>query len=48
VLLESMYDLPGRTDVAKVVIDADTVTQKVPPKIVTRSPRVAKQKRAAS
>jgi ATP-dependent Clp protease ATP-binding subunit ClpX len=48
VLLETMYDLPGRTDVAKVVIDATCVTEKAAPKLVTRSPRVAKQKRAAS
>ncbi|MEY4400137.1 MAG: putative ATP-dependent Clp protease ATP-binding subunit [Actinomycetota bacterium] len=48
VLLETMYDLPGRTDVAKVVIDATCVTDKTAPRLVTRSPRVAKQKRAAS
>jgi len=48
VLLETMYDLPGRSDVAKVVIDGACVTDKSAPKLVTRSPRVAKQKRAAS
>jgi ATP-dependent Clp protease ATP-binding subunit ClpX len=48
VLLETMYDLPGRTDVAKVLIDAECVTKKSAPKLVTRSPRIAKQKRAAS
>jgi hypothetical protein len=30
------------------MIDADCVTRKTAPKLVTRSPRVAKQKRAAS
>jgi len=48
VLLDTMYDLPGRTDVAKVIIDANCVTDRVAPKMVTRSPRVAKPKRAAS
>jgi len=48
VLLDTMYDLPGRTDVAKVVIDADCVTSRAAPKITTRSPRVSKPKRAAS
>jgi ATP-dependent Clp protease ATP-binding subunit ClpX len=48
VLLDTMYDLPGRTDVAKVVIDEDCVTHRAAPKITTRSPRVSKPKRAAS
>ena len=48
VLLDMMYDLPGRTDVAKVTIDADCVTDRAAPKMVTRSPRVTKPKRAAS
>ncbi len=48
VLLDTMYDLPGRTDVAKVTIDANCVTERAAPKMVTRSPRVTKPKRAAS
>ncbi|NDC11023.1 MAG: ATP-dependent Clp protease ATP-binding subunit ClpX [Actinobacteria bacterium] len=48
VLLDTMYDLPGRTDVAKVIIDANCVADRVAPKMVNRSPRVAKPKRAAS
>jgi ATP-dependent protease Clp ATPase subunit len=43
-----MYDLPGRTDVAKVVIEANCVTDRAAPTITTRSPRVSKPKRAAS
>ena len=31
-----MYDLPGRTDVGRVVIDADTVRDKVNPTLVPR------------
>jgi len=46
VLLNTMYDLPGRTDIGKVVIDADTVNDKVNPTLVPRSsPR---QRKAAS
>jgi ATP-dependent Clp protease ATP-binding subunit ClpX len=48
VLLETMYDLPGRTDVAKVVIEEKCVTERGAPTIITRSPRVSKPKRAAS
>jgi ATP-dependent Clp protease ATP-binding subunit ClpX len=32
VLLNTMYDLPGRTDIGKVVIDETTVTEKVNPR----------------
>jgi len=48
VLLNVMYDLPGRTDVAKVVIDADSVLSKASPTLVPRNTRVARQRRAAS
>jgi ATP-dependent Clp protease ATP-binding subunit ClpX len=34
VLLDTMYDLPSRTDVARVVIDGDVVLQKVNPTLV--------------
>jgi len=46
VLLNTMYDLPGRTDIGKVVIDAETVTEKVNPTLVPRSS--ARQRKAAS
>ena len=48
VLLNTMYELPGRTDVAKVIVDVDTVVSKADPTIVPRSTRVARQRRAAS
>jgi ATP-dependent Clp protease ATP-binding subunit ClpX len=46
VLLNTMYDLPGRTDIGKVVIDADTVRNKVNPTLVPR--KAARQRKAAS
>ncbi|QRN80380.1 MAG: ATP-dependent Clp protease ATP-binding subunit ClpX [Nocardiopsis sp. BM-2018] len=49
VLLNTMYELPGRTDVGKVVIDGDTVREKVNPTLVPReSGRSGRQRRAAS
>ena len=36
VLLNTMYDLPGRTDIGRVVIDADTVREKTNPTLVPR------------
>ena len=48
-LLNTMFDLPGRTDVAKVIINADSVRTKAAPTLVLRSaPRVARPRRAAS
>ena len=46
VLLNTMYDLPGRTDVGKVVIDETTVIDKVNPTLVPRSS--GRQRKAAS
>ncbi len=46
VLLNTMYDLPGRTDIGKVVIDETTVTEKVNPTLVPRS--TGRQRKAAS
>ena len=46
VLLNTMYDLPGRTDVGKVVIDEKTVTEKVNPTLVPR--KAPRQRKAAS
>jgi ATP-dependent Clp protease ATP-binding subunit ClpX len=49
VLLNTMYELPGRTDVGKVVIDAETVASKVNPTLVPRDAgRTARPRRAAS
>ncbi|HSL73004.1 MAG TPA: ATP-dependent Clp protease ATP-binding subunit ClpX, partial [Ilumatobacteraceae bacterium] len=46
VLLNTMYDLPGRTDIGKVVIDETTVTEKVNPTLVPRTS--GRQRKAAS
>jgi ATP-dependent Clp protease ATP-binding subunit ClpX len=49
VLLNTMYDLPGRTDVGKVVIDEETVREKVNPTLVPReATRSTRPRRAAS
>jgi ATP-dependent Clp protease ATP-binding subunit ClpX len=48
VLLETMYDLPGRKDVAKVVIDLNAVKKVSAPTRVNRGARVTRQRRAAS
>ena len=48
VLLETMYDLPGLKDVAKVVIDLNAVNKVSAPTLVNRSTRVTRQRRAAS
>jgi ATP-dependent Clp protease ATP-binding subunit ClpX len=37
VLLDTMYDLPGREDVAKVVIDDSVVRSKANPTLVPRT-----------
>ena len=47
VLLGTMYEVPGRTDIGKVVIDAPTVTEKINPTLVPRG-RPTRQRRAAS
>ena len=46
VLLNTMYDLPGRTDVGKVLIDRETVIDKVNPTLVPR--KSTRQRKAAS
>ena len=48
VLLNVMYEMPGRTDVAKVVVDVDAVTGAGAPTVVPRSTRASRQRRAAS
>jgi len=48
-LLNVMFDLPGRADVAKVVIDEDTVRHKSAPELVQRTAtRASRPRRAAS
>jgi ATP-dependent Clp protease ATP-binding subunit ClpX len=49
VLLETMYEIPGRTDVAKVLVDGDAVAKKAAPKMLPRgATRTARPRRAAS
>ncbi len=49
VLLNTMYELPGRSDVGRVTIDEETVKDKVNPTLVPREPvRAARPRRAAS
>jgi len=48
-LLNVMFDLPGRADISKVVIDEDTVRTKVAPTFVPRvAARAPRPRRAAS
>jgi len=46
VLLHTMYDLPGRGDIGKVVIDGDTVRNKANPTLVPRK-STSRQRRAS-
>jgi len=50
VLLEIMYDLPSREDVAKVIIGAESVLERTEPVFITRAstPRTNRPRRAAS
>ncbi len=50
VLTGVMFDLPSRTDIGKVKVDADTVRDKAIPTLVPRAeaPRVSRPRRAAS
>ena len=45
-LLDTMFELPSRDDVAEIVIDADTVVDRVPPTVVAR--KANRTRRAAS
>ena len=48
-LLDAMYELPGRTDIARVVVNADCVKNKAMPELVTKTAaRAPRQRRAAS
>jgi ATP-dependent Clp protease ATP-binding subunit ClpX len=49
VLLNTMYDVPGRTDIGKVLIDGTTVRERVNPTLVPRTPaRATRPRKAAS
>ncbi len=48
VLLNTMYDLPGRDDVATVVIDEDTVRNKTNPTVVPRKKSASSRPRRAA
>jgi ATP-dependent protease Clp ATPase subunit len=43
-----MYDLPGRADIGKCVINAETVNQNANPTLVPRSGKRSRPRRAAS
>ena len=48
-LLDAMYELPGRTDIARIVVNADCVRNKAMPELVTKTAaRAPRQRRAAS
>jgi ATP-dependent Clp protease ATP-binding subunit ClpX len=48
VLLDTMYDLPGRSDIGRVTIDGDTVRRAAPPALVPREPAAKRPRRQAS
>jgi ATP-dependent Clp protease ATP-binding subunit ClpX len=48
VLLNTMYELPGRADVGRVLIDVDTVQSKASPTLVPREPVAKRPRRQAS
>ena len=48
VLLNTMYELPGRADVGRVVIDREVVLDKAQPAMVPREPTTKKPRRQAS
>jgi ATP-dependent Clp protease ATP-binding subunit ClpX len=48
VLLETMYELPGRTDIGRVTIDGDTVKRLSEPALVPREPTAKRPRRQAS
>jgi len=48
VLLNTMYELPGRSDVGRVVLDSESVLTKVNPTLVPREPVTKRPRRQAS
>ena len=48
-LLDVMYEVPGRTDIARVIVDEECVTERIAPELVSKSAaRLPRQRRAAS
>ena len=47
VLLPAMYDVPGRDDVERVVVTAETVRENVYPTIVPRQPKRTPREKSA-
>jgi len=48
VLLETMYELPGQGNIAKVIVDLDAAKKISAPTLVPRSSQATRQRRAAS
>ena len=48
VLLNTMYELPGRSDVGMVSIDVDTVQKRANPTLAPREPKAKRPRREAS
>ena len=47
-LLDVMYEVPGRTDIGRIIVDEDCVVNRKPAELVPRSARPAPKRRAAS
>jgi len=47
-LLDVMYEVPGRTDIGRIVVDADCVNNRTPAELVPRTSRTTPKRRAAS
>jgi ATP-dependent Clp protease ATP-binding subunit ClpX len=48
VLLDTMYELPSRTDIGRVVVDADTISGAAPTMVPRAASRISRPRRAAS
>ena len=48
VLLETMYELPGQGNIAKVIVDLDAAKKISSPTLVPRTSQATRQRRAAS
>ncbi|MEY4044100.1 MAG: hypothetical protein RI939_1606 [Actinomycetota bacterium] len=47
-LLDVMYEVPGRTDIGRIVVDEECVVNRKPAELVPRTARPAQKRRAAS
>jgi ATP-dependent protease Clp ATPase subunit len=47
-LLDVMYEVPGRTDIGRIIVDEDCVVNRKPAELVLRAARPAPKRRAAS